>query len=143
MSANPLEPDPDRERRIRERAYHLWNDEGQPHGRDPEFWERASELIGMEDSAGSGQLPNPQSSGQDPLREQPVEEAFIEENLGEFPSRFTDQGETQPTPKAKRDPVVPAKATAKTPAKTQATPKTVEKPAEVPTKKKPTKSKKT
>lgn len=27
--------------RIKERAYHLWQKEGSPHGRDHEFWERA------------------------------------------------------------------------------------------------------
>ena len=56
---NPLAIDPDREQRVRERAYHLWEVEGKPHGRDVEYWERARELIGMEESAGSGQLPNP------------------------------------------------------------------------------------
>lgn len=101
MSSNPLEDDPEREIRIRDRAYHLWVDEGRPHGRHDEFWERARELVGMEESAGSGQLPNPITTGHDPLREQPVEEAFLQENLGEFPSRFTDQGETEPTPKAR------------------------------------------
>ena len=29
------------EQRIRERAYHLWQKEGSPEGRDQEFWERA------------------------------------------------------------------------------------------------------
>ena len=100
MSSNPLEDDPEREHRIRDRAYHLWDNEGRPHGRDAEFWERARELVGMEESAGSGQLPNPTTTGRDPLQE-PIEEAFLQENLGEFPSRFTDQGETQPTPMAR------------------------------------------
>lgn len=26
---------------IRERAYHIWEKAGKPHGRDIEFWERA------------------------------------------------------------------------------------------------------
>jgi|ERR1700712_223960 DUF2934 family protein len=121
MPTNPLESDPDREHRIRERAYHLWIDEGRPHGRDHEFWERARELIGMEESRGAGQLPNPQTTGQDPAQEQPVEEAFIQENLGEFPDRFADQGEAETTPKAKRT----ARTTVQAP----------ERPAEPPTKK--------
>lgn len=33
---------------IRDRAYHLWLDAGRPHGRDAEFWERASTLIAAE-----------------------------------------------------------------------------------------------
>ncbi|MCQ8240798.1 DUF2934 domain-containing protein [Rhizosaccharibacter radicis] len=101
MSENPLSNDPAREEKIRERAYHLWQAAGEPHGRHDEFWEQARELVGMEESAGSGQLPNPSSvPGADPNRSEPVEEAFIQENLGEFPDRFADQGEAQPTPKA-------------------------------------------
>ncbi len=34
-----------REDRIRECAYYLWETEGQPVGRDDEFWHRASQLI--------------------------------------------------------------------------------------------------
>jgi len=98
---NPLANDPDRERRVRERAYHLWESEGRPHGRDVEYWERARELVGMEESAGSGLLPNPQTEPDSP-RETGIEEADIQENLGEFPGRFTDQGDTLPTPVAKR-----------------------------------------
>ncbi len=101
MSSNPLEDDPGREHRIRVRAYQLWSDEGRPHGRHDEFWERARELVAMEDSAGAGLLPNPQSAGADPSREQPVEEAFIQQNLGEFPE-LTDQGEADSAPKPKR-----------------------------------------
>lgn len=99
MSDNPLENDPARDARIKERAYHLWEADGSPHGRHDEYWERASELIGMEGSAGFGQLPNPATlPGADPNRTEPVEEAFLQENLGEFPGRFADQGEAQPTP---------------------------------------------
>ena len=102
MSANPLEDDPEREHRIRERAYHLWNDDGRPHGRHDEYWERARELVGMQDAAGAGQLPNPEVAGKDPNRAEPIEEAFIQENLGEFPDRLADQGEVDPTPKPRR-----------------------------------------
>ena len=90
MSTNPLDDtDETRRRHIRERAYHLWEAEGRPHGREGEFWERASELVGMEESGLSGQIP---------VEEERPEEAFLEENLGEFPGRQTDQGERQPTP---------------------------------------------
>jgi hypothetical protein len=100
---NPLAPDPDREQRVRERAYHLWETEGKPHGRDVEYWERARELVGMEESAGSGLLPNPQNQPES-IRETGVEEAEIQANLGEFPDRLADQGEVQPTPMPKRRP---------------------------------------
>ena len=33
------------ENRIKERAYHIWEAEGRPHGRDREHWERASREI--------------------------------------------------------------------------------------------------
>lgn len=95
--ANPLTSDPEREQRVRERAYHLWETEGKPHGRDVEFWERARELVGMEESAGAGLLPNPQTHPES-VRESGVEEAEIQENLGEFPDRFADQGEVRQTP---------------------------------------------
>jgi|GEM_PF-778893 len=100
MAANPLENDPEREHRIRMRAYHLWHDEGRPHGRAEEFWERARELVGMEDSAGAGLLPNPQAAGVDPSLPEGIEEAFLQENLGEFPGPFTDQGDREETPEA-------------------------------------------
>ena len=103
MSDNPLENDPARENRIKERAYHLWEADGGPHGRHDEYWERARELVGMEDSVGAAQLPNPETNPHTSATLiEPVEEAFIQENLGEFPDRFADQGEAQPTPKARR-----------------------------------------
>lgn len=30
---------------IRERAYHIWERSGKPHGRDLEFWERAKKEL--------------------------------------------------------------------------------------------------
>lgn len=103
MAKNPLEPDPAREQRIRERAYHLWEQEGRPHGRDREFWERARELIAIEDNPGAGALPNP-ATHPDAPRETGIEEAEIQQNLGEFPDRFADQGEVQQTPTAAHSP---------------------------------------
>ena len=34
----------DREQRIRDRAYGLWQEAGSPEGRDEEFWRRAAEI---------------------------------------------------------------------------------------------------
>ena len=34
----------DVEQRIRERAYHLWEAAGRPHGRESEFWTEAARL---------------------------------------------------------------------------------------------------
>jgi hypothetical protein len=98
---NPLSVDPEHEHRVRERAYLLWEADGKPHGHDVEYWERARELIGMEESAGSGLLPNPMAPGAS-QHVAGVEEAEIQENLGEFPDRLADQGEVRPTPAPKR-----------------------------------------
>jgi hypothetical protein len=98
---NPLSIDPNHEHRVRERAYLLWESDGKPHGRDVEYWERARELIAMEDSAGSGLLPNPETVRDSPL-ETGIEEAEIQENLGEMPDRLADQGEVKATPAPKR-----------------------------------------
>lgn len=102
MADNPLIDTPDRQQRIREQAYHLWQADGCPPGRDLDYWERARELVGMQDSPEAGRLPNP-STHQTLAGGQPVgiEEAEIQQNLGEFPDRLADQGEWQPTPQAR------------------------------------------
>ncbi|WP_428375029.1 DUF2934 domain-containing protein [Lichenicoccus sp.] len=101
MAANPLEEDHERDHRIRERAYHLWEADGRPHGREADYWERARELDGMQSAGETGQLPNPIATGADPRLEDPIEEAFLQDNLGEFPDRFADQGESHPVPKGR------------------------------------------
>jgi hypothetical protein len=98
---NPLATNPDREQRVRERAYHLWEFDGKPHGRDVEYWERARELVGLEESAGNGHLANPQKTP-DSRRKTGIHEAAVQDNLGEFPNRLADQGEVKPTPATKR-----------------------------------------
>ncbi len=40
--------DEDLEQRIRERAYQIWLEQGQPEGRDKEHWERAKEELASE-----------------------------------------------------------------------------------------------
>ena len=100
MSDNPLEDTPERDALIRERAYHLWDAEGRPDGRDMDFWERARELVGMQQSGNAGQLANPMAQD-GPIPGMIVEEASIQENLGEFPDRLSDQGETRQTPMTK------------------------------------------
>ena len=97
MTDSPLEISPELEARIRARAHHLWESDGSPHGREFDYRENARELIAIEDSAGAGQLPNPMTHGGLPSGEV-VEEASIQENYGEFPDRFTDQGDRRETP---------------------------------------------
>jgi hypothetical protein len=103
MSDNPLENSPERDRRIRERAYRLWEEDGRPEGREQEFWERAEDLIGMEDNADAALLANPMTDGADLISEQPIEEAAIQDNLGEVPGRLTDQGDRRQTPMTREE----------------------------------------
>ena len=99
MSDNPLESSPAREARIDVVARELWEADGKPAGREPEFRERADELVRMEMSGKVGQEPNPMTH---PERVPGVlvEEASIQDNLGEFPgaSGSADQGEKRMTP---------------------------------------------
>jgi hypothetical protein len=89
-ASNPLDLTPQLDERIRIRAYHLWDAEGRPLGRDEEYWERARELEAIASSPGAGQVPV----------EQPeiVDEAVLQDNLGEFPDRLSDQGEHRSAP---------------------------------------------
>jgi hypothetical protein len=103
MSDNPLEDTPEREARIRKRAYLLWEADGCPNGREDEFWERARELVGMEESRGAGLLPNP-ATLDERLPGVTVDEAALQDNLGEFPSLMTDQGDRMQTPAAREAP---------------------------------------
>jgi hypothetical protein len=84
--ATPL----DERRRLR--AYHWWEAAARPVGREAEFWERAGELIAIEDNPTAGQLPNPMQTNPRPGAAPPVEPIEAVENQGEFPNRFTDQG---------------------------------------------------
>jgi hypothetical protein len=79
--------------RLQARAKRLWEQDGSPAGQEAEFLERARELLAIEDNPTAGQIP---------VRPEPVEEASIQENLGEFPSRFTDQGDRPQTPIVRR-----------------------------------------
>lgn len=90
---NPLAPSPEHEQRVRERAYHLWEADGRPDGNADDYWERARELEAMATSAGAGLLPVKQPDA--------VEEADLQDNLGEFPDRSADQGERRQTPSRK------------------------------------------
>ena len=87
---SPLDPSEAHLQRIRLRAYHLWEADGQPDGQDLEYWERARELDAMASHPGAALL--------DPDAVQRVDEASLEQNLGEFPDRSSDQGEHRSTP---------------------------------------------
>lgn len=83
------------EQRIRERAYRIWQREGQPDGRAATHWERAEEEIGIEDNQRFATKPNPLSELPEsrPYGE-PVEPLEAVENQGEFPD-VRDQGDSE------------------------------------------------
>lgn len=87
------------ERRVRARARRMWRADGAPPGREGEYLERARELQAIENHPQAGLLPNPIVQHHGAIEpEQPVEEAELQENLGEFPSQLTDQGNRAPAP---------------------------------------------
>lgn len=97
----------DIEQRIRERAYRIWEEEGRPQGRDLEHWEQARFLVGLEDNAEAGKLPNPVVTDREkgrttPSPPEPIEPIEALENQGEFPDRFADQGEKSAGPMRRR-----------------------------------------
>lgn len=71
------------ERRIRERAFKIWEEEGRPEGREKEYWDLAKFAIAQEDGQQSALVP--------PVAPQPEPLEAIK-NQGEFPT-LTDQGE--------------------------------------------------
>jgi Protein of unknown function (DUF2934) len=82
------------EAHIRARAKRMWQDAGRPKGREGEYLERACELQAFVDHPGAALLPNPMVAHPHPGgSEEPVEEAELLDNLGEFPGRNTDQGD--------------------------------------------------
>lgn len=107
MTENPLDPSPETEARIRDRAYFLWEQDGRPHGQHDEYWERARELQGMADSIHAGERPVtdrvPHAADGTP-----IEEASIQQNLGEFPhAGSSDQGDRQETPLPRKPKAAP------------------------------------
>lgn len=81
-----------REEAIRRHAYQLWEEAGQPVGRDKEFWEKAKELAAIEEN--QLMATKPRSEGEGPWG-QPVEPDIDIENQGDFPG-LADQGDEQP-----------------------------------------------
>lgn len=99
-SPPPAAPE-DTQQRIRLRAYHLWASEGRPKGQAEAYWERARELDAIAHNP-PAPLPNPIADHRPRTADGTlIEEAALEENLGEFPNRFTDQGDRMHTPESR------------------------------------------
>ncbi|WP_271199845.1 DUF2934 domain-containing protein [Methylopila turkensis] len=94
MSETPVTP------KLRERAKKLWIDAGSPEGREADYLERAKELAALESNPKAGLEPNPLADGvvTPAERGQPIEEAKLQENLGEFPGLQTDRGDRGQAP---------------------------------------------
>ena len=89
------------DKQIRLRGRRMWREAGSPKGREGEYIELARELQAFRDHPQAALLPNPMMAHPEPsATEEPVEEAELLENLGEFPGR-TDQGDRMPTPKSR------------------------------------------
>jgi hypothetical protein len=86
-------PSPITEERIRERAYRLWVEEGRPHGKDAEHWQRARELLALEADREEGRQ-------EADKRGKPVEPVSVPTKRGEFPT-MTDGGEPEVSSKRK------------------------------------------
>lgn len=71
--------------RIKARAEKLWAEAGRPEGPITRFEDRARELVAIEENPEAGQV--------DPDEPPVIEEASIQENLGEFPSIGDRQAE--------------------------------------------------
>lgn len=86
----------DYEDRVRRHAYRLWEEEGCPEGRADVHWDKARELVAIEDNQKLTTQPlgPAESSG---ILPEPVEWAESVKSEGEFPT-LTDQGEGQPYP---------------------------------------------
>jgi len=99
-STKPSPLTDDREQRVRERAYHLWEADGKPHGRDVEYWDRARELLGTEERAGNSKLSRPPTTLDQP-RATASKAAEIPASPGGLADRPPGPGdaETAPTPR--------------------------------------------
>src|SRR4051794_9325729 len=83
--ARPSRP-PITEERIRERPYRIWIEEGQPQGKDAEHWEKARELLALESDPEEEKQKVDHGYNRPGPWGEPVEEATILENQGEFPT---------------------------------------------------------
>ena len=104
MSDNPLDPSPAQQQATRARAKHLWQADGSPAGGPEAYYEQADALVRMESAGTTGQLDNPMMHP-DKIPGVIVDEAILQENLGEFPggSGVADQGEWRETPMTREE----------------------------------------
>ena len=89
------------DKQVRLHGRRMWREAGSPKGREDEYIELARELQAFRDHPNAALLPNPMETHPQPSpTAEPVEEAELLENLGEFPGR-TDQGDRMLAPMTK------------------------------------------
>jgi hypothetical protein len=91
----------DLEQRVRKRAYRLWQEEGCPEGRAQVHWDKARELVAIEDNYRQALRPVRAAEAQLGPTGEPIEPVEALENAGEFPT-LTDQGEEDGYPRRRR-----------------------------------------
>ncbi|QDH17729.1 DUF2934 domain-containing protein [Swingsia samuiensis] len=94
---NPLEDSPQKQKRIRAKAKELWEADGKPTSGPEAYMEQASDLIGMESNPDAGQIPvkSPVRIGPEG---QPIEEAKLQENLGNPGGSMNELDDKQEVP---------------------------------------------
>jgi Protein of unknown function (DUF2934). len=97
----------DFEKRVRERAYKLWQEEGCPEGREQVHWEKARALVAIEDNIDLTLKPVQRPEDIGPYGE-PVEPLAPAQNTGETPT-LVDQGEEETLPHQRVDPFLEEK----------------------------------
>lgn len=104
---NPLENSPARDAKIRARAKEMWIADGKPTCGPDGYMEAASELVGMEINPDAGEIPveSPVPVGPEG---QPVEDARIQENLGDPGGSMDELGDRQEVPFGTREEEVKA-----------------------------------
>ena len=103
----------DRDARIRERAYAIWEREGQPHGRHAEHWMQAKAEIAAEEQAGGTAGPAAAQAGPGPAQPSPAAQQPPESGIRSEPVRVTrergrETGDTQTPGSAGGGPLEPA-----------------------------------
>lgn len=98
---NPLENSPQKEARIFAKAKELWAADGKPTCGPDAYREQASDLIGMESDPDAGQIPVHSPVPVGPYG-QPLEEAWLEENLGNPGGSMNELDDKQEVPFATR-----------------------------------------
>jgi DUF2934 family protein len=79
----------DFDERVKQYAYRLWVEEGCPEGRSEVHWDKARELVAIEENQKLTTKPAPRGAR---AAGEPVEPVEAVRNAGEFPT-LTDQGE--------------------------------------------------